>query len=152
MMHDQSGMHDESGMHAAESGHGHEAETPYGVPGTVGAKGRRIEIVLSENDQGMFYAPDHVEVARGSEVRFDLRNEGVLEHEFVIGTAETNRHHAQEMEADPDMTHADPNAARLQPGGTKTLAWRFTEPGTFEYACLIPGHREAGMLGRIVVK
>ncbi|MCF1502515.1 plastocyanin/azurin family copper-binding protein [Afifella sp. H1R] len=145
-------MHGQDGMHGMEAGHGHRAETAYGRPGDGAAEARQIEIVLSESDQGMHYSPDHLALDRGTEVRFVLHNEGALEHEFVIGTAATNEAHAQDMGENPDMAHADPNAARLQPGESTTLSWQFTEPGTFEYACLIPGHREAGMYGKIIVK
>jgi uncharacterized cupredoxin-like copper-binding protein len=50
------------------------------------------------------------------------------------------------------MQHHDANAVRLAPGKDTAILWRFTKAGTFEFACLIPGHYEAGMHGRVVVK
>jgi uncharacterized cupredoxin-like copper-binding protein len=32
------------------------------------------------------------------------------------------------------------------------IVWRFAKPGEFEFACLIPGHRDAGMFGTVDVK
>lgn len=55
------------------------------------------------------------------------------------------------MQKNPDMEHDDPNAVRLQPGDSDQFTWKFTNAGTFEFACLIPGYREAGMLGLAAV-
>jgi uncharacterized cupredoxin-like copper-binding protein len=100
----------------------------------------------------MLFAPNRLEVRRGEQIQFALRNEGEVEHELVIGTVATNLKHAEEMSADPEMAHEDPNAKRLGPKQSGVLRWQFTKAGTFEYACLIPGHREAGMIGTIVVE
>jgi uncharacterized cupredoxin-like copper-binding protein len=56
------------------------------------------------------------------------------------------------MEKNPDMEHDDPNGRRLNPDGSSEIVWRFTKAGTFEFACLIPGHYESGMKGTVVVK
>ena len=50
------------------------------------------------------------------------------------------------------MVHDDPNAKRVAKSASGVLVWHFTDAGAFEFACLIPGHREAGMTGRIVVE
>ena len=73
-------------------------------------------------------------------------------HEFVLATVGENRKHAQLMKKYPNMEHDDPNAKRLTPFTEGEIVWRFTKRGTFEYACLIPGHLEAGMRGTIEVK
>jgi uncharacterized cupredoxin-like copper-binding protein len=69
-----------------------------------------------------------------------------------LATEDANRKHAELMKKFPYMEHADPNALRLSPLGSGAILWKFTRPGTFEYACLIPGHREAGMHGEVIVK
>jgi uncharacterized cupredoxin-like copper-binding protein len=107
---------------------------------------------MRETPTGMAFVPETIEVARGEQVQLLLRNNGHLAHELVIGTAETNQAHAEMMANHPDMAHDDPNARRLRPRTSGVLQWQFTEAGTFEYACLIPGHREAGMVGTIVVR
>jgi uncharacterized cupredoxin-like copper-binding protein len=56
------------------------------------------------------------------------------------------------MKKFPDMEHDDPNAKRLAVGERGELIWKFTKAGEFEFACLIPGHYEAGMHGKIIVK
>jgi len=50
------------------------------------------------------------------------------------------------------MEHTDPNRLSVDPGKTGTLVWQFTRAGTFDFACLQPGHFEAGMRGKIAVK
>ena len=50
------------------------------------------------------------------------------------------------------MEHDDPNGKTLQPKKADEIVWRFTKAGKFEFGCLIPGHREAGMTGTVIVK
>jgi uncharacterized cupredoxin-like copper-binding protein len=51
------------------------------------------------------------------------------------------------------MAHHDsPSAITLKPDASGEILWRFTNAGTFDFSCLLPGHREAGMHGAIVVK
>jgi uncharacterized cupredoxin-like copper-binding protein len=56
------------------------------------------------------------------------------------------------MKNNPQMAHDDPNGVRLAPEKSAEIVWKFTRTGTFEYSCLIPGHRDGGMIGQIVVK
>ena len=74
------------------------------------------------------------------------------DHEFMIATPEENKKHAAQMQKFPDMEHDDPNGKTVKPKQKGELIWRFTKRGTFEFACLIPGHYEAGMFGTVVVK
>jgi len=132
-------------------GHSH-AKFAVGEPGNPKKPARVIQVVMREGDGKMMFIPARVEIKRGEQIRFMLRNSGELEHEFVLGTTEENVKHAKEMMKNPDMEHDDPNARRLKPKKTDELVWRFTKRGTFEYGCLVPGHREAGMTGTIIVK
>lgn len=132
-------------------GHGH-ADFSAGEPGDPKRPAQPIPVDMLEADGKMLFAPDRLEVRRGQQVRFLLRNSGELEHEFVLGTTEENLRHAEEMQASPDMAHDEPNGKRLEPDESGEIVWRFTKAGTFEFACLIPGHREAGMTGLVVVK
>lgn len=135
----------------ADSGHSH-ATFSAGEPGNPGRQARVVQVAMRESDGKMLFVPDRIEVRRGEQIRFVLRNNGELDHEFVLATTEENIKHAKQMNEHPEMGHADPNAKRLAPRKTDEIVWRFTRAGTFEYGCLIPGHREAGMIGTIVVK
>jgi len=69
-----------------------------------------------------------------------------------LASVEDNLKHAEAMKKNPDMEHDDPNAKRIAPRKGGELVWKFSKPGQFEFACLIPGHHEAGMFGTVIVK
>jgi uncharacterized cupredoxin-like copper-binding protein len=134
-------------------GHSHaHSEFSAGEPGDPKKPARIMQVTMNEGDGKMMFIPDRLEVKRGEQVKFVLRNNGELDHEFILASTEENVKHAEEMKKNPEMEHDDPNAKRLQPKKTTEIVWKFTKAGQFEYGCLIPGHREAGMTGTIVVK
>lgn len=136
---------------AGSPGHHHDM-TEFGMPGDPKKPARLVTVTMKEADSKMEFAPSRLEVRKGEQVRFRLVNAGQLDHELVIGTLAGNMKHAQEMMKNPDMEHDDPNAKRLAPGKSGEIVWRFTRAGQFDFSCLIPGHREAGMSGTIIVK
>jgi uncharacterized cupredoxin-like copper-binding protein len=138
-----------SGGHGNNHGHydGHAAAL--GEPGDPKAKARTINIVMSDE---MRFSPETVTVKRGETIRFVVKNAGELRHEMTLGTMEELVEHAAVMEKHPDMEHDDPNAVTVEPGQTKTILWKFTKAGSFDFGCLVPGHMPAGMKGRIVVR
>lgn len=71
---------------------------------------------------------------------------------MVLGTARELREHAALMTKFPEMEHADPNRVSLAPGRAGEIVWQFTRVGTFDFACLQPGHFDAGMRGKIFVR
>ena len=114
---------------------------------------RTVEVTMQETgDAKMLFVPDRVEVKRGEQVKFVLKNVGKVDHEFMLDSPANNAKHKIAMEKNPDMEHDDPNGKRLNPDGSSEIVWRFTKPGTFEFACLMPGHYESGMKGTVVVK
>ena len=135
-----------AGKHAG--GHDDHEATAYGAPGEAAQVSRTIEVQAADS---MRYVPAAITVRRGETVKFVVKNTGSLPHEFVLGNAQSLKEHAEMMRRHPDMEHEDPNMAKLAPGGTGTLIWKFSRAGTVEFACLIPGHYEAGMRGRIRV-
>lgn len=134
------------------AGHSHGDDTAYGKPGDPKKPARIVSVAMSEKDGKMAFIPDRIEVRRGEQVKFALRNNGELDHELVLATLEENLKHAIEMQKNPDMEHDDPNAKRLAPKKTGEIVWQFTKAGEFDFSCLIPGHREAGMTGKVIVK
>lgn len=109
---------------------------------------RTIQIDMRDT---MRFVPDVVNVRRGETVRFVVTNSGAQLHEMVVGTAEELKAHAEMMRKHPDMVHADANMTHVRPGAKGEIVWQFTHPGAFQFACLIPGHVEAGMVGKVVV-
>jgi uncharacterized cupredoxin-like copper-binding protein len=134
------------------SAHEEHATFSAGEPGNPKKPARVVLVTMREGDGKMIFVPDKVEVKKGEQIRFVLRNSGALEHEFVLATAEENARHAEQMKKNPDMEHDDPNGKRLKPKGTAEIVWKFTKAGEFQFGCLIPGHTEAGMVGTVVVK
>jgi uncharacterized cupredoxin-like copper-binding protein len=123
-----------------------------GEPGDPKKPFRTVEVSMHEGDGTMGYTPAKLEVRRNEQVKFIIRNVGALTHEFVLADTAANLKHAALMQKYPDMEHDDPNAKTVQSSAKAEILWRFTKRGTFEFACLIPGHREAGMIGYVTVK
>lgn len=123
-----------------------------GVPGNAKKPAHTVTVVMTDGDGTMKFTPDRLDVKKGEQVRFIIENKGALKHEFTLASVKDNDKHAEMMKKFPDMEHDDPNAKSVDPGKTAEIVWRFTKVGTFEFACLIPGHREAGMHGSITVK
>ena len=123
-----------------------------GAPGDAKRLQRAVEVTATDADGRMLFTPDRLDVAKGEQIRFTIRNAGALTHEFVIGAKADNAAHARLMAAMPEMKHNDPNAVTIPAGASATLIWRFSKAGAFEFACLIPGHYESGMHGVVNVK
>jgi len=131
---------------------GHEKKMAVGQPGDAAAATRTIEITMMEKDDGsMVFEPVMLNIKKGETVRFQLTNKGETDHEFVMDDHKSNQKHKKAMEKYPDMEHADANAIRLESGKSGEIVWTFSNSGKFEFACLIPGHYEAGMRGDLTV-
>lgn len=156
----------------ASVGHG---KDDIGQPGTAAEVTRTVEVKMGD----IFFASKNINVKPGETVRFVLRNEGSLLHEFNIGNAAAHAAHQKEMAAmfqngtlTPTghgqamanmehgsggmkmvgMEHNDPNSILIEPGATKELIWTFSKSTGLEYACNMPGHYQSGMVGQFDVK
>lgn len=131
---------------------GHGGEMAIGQPGDSGEVDRVVEVSMMETDDGqMVFEPAELSFEEGETVRLDITNSGDLAHEFVLDSNKEIMEHKALMEEFPEMEHDDPNAIRLQPGESGEIVWNFANEGTFAFACLIPGHYQAGMHGPVVV-
>jgi len=101
---------------------------------------------------GAHFPSGDIVVKRGETIRFVVRNDGKIMHEMVIGTPKELKEHAELMRKFPGMEHDEPYMAHVAPGKREEIVWQFTRAGEFNYACLIPGHLEAGMVGKVTVK
>jgi uncharacterized cupredoxin-like copper-binding protein len=119
-----------------------------GEPGDPKQPSRDIVVEMSEMD----YLPSRIEVKRGEQIRFIVRNVGTEDHEFLLASTLDNLEHAAAMRKNPRMAHHEPNGLKLARKQSGEILWKFTKAGTFEYSCLIPNHREYGMTGKVVVK
>jgi uncharacterized cupredoxin-like copper-binding protein len=99
----------------------------------------------------MRFSPSHFSVKKGETLRLRVVNKGLLMHEMVLGTRASLDEHAQMMLKYPGMEHAEPYMAHVAAGQTEDMVWSFNRAGDFDFACLIAGHYQAGMTGRITV-
>jgi uncharacterized cupredoxin-like copper-binding protein len=137
-----------SGSHAG----GHGEAMAVGEPGDKAKVTQTIRVTMKETEDGrMIFTPANFKVRQGQTIRFTIRNEGELDHEFVLDQEDKVMEHKALMEKFPDMEHDDPNAIRLAPGKTGEIVWRFTNDGVFKVACLVPGHYDAGMHADVTV-
>ena len=133
------------GGHAEDGGHAQAV----GKPGDLNKLSRTIQVLMSDD---MKFTPAKVNVQRGETIKFALRNAGAIKHEMIIGSMAELKEHAEMMRKMPGMEHDEPNQVTLDPGKTGELVWQFTNSGTVDFACLQPGHFEAGMMGKVSVK
>lgn len=138
-----------AGIAIAHGDDKHDVHAAFGQPGNPAAVSRSIAIDMQDS---MRYAPAMINVKRGETIRFVVKNSGVVKHEFVLGTIKELNEHAALMKKFPEMEHEDPNQLGVDPGKTGELIWQFTKSGKFDFACLQPGHYEAGMHGQVAVR
>ncbi len=120
----------------------------WGIAGEAKDAKRSVAVGMADN---MRFTPDRIDVRQGETVKFAARNTGKVMHEFVIGTKAENTKHAEMMVKFPTMEHDEPYMAHVPPGKTGEIVWTFNRAGEFEFACLIAGHYQAGMVGTITV-
>ena len=123
-------------------------ETPFGRAADPRKAKRTVRVAMTDE---MRFQPVEVTVKRGDVVRFVPVNKGKVLHEMVLGTMDDLKAHAELMKKHPGMEHDEPHMAHVAPGKSGEIGWRFTQAGEFYYGCLIPGHFEAGMLGKVRV-
>ena len=127
----------------------HDEHSGFGRAADAAKPTRSIAIDMSDR---MRFTPAEVSVRKGEVVRFVVTNSGKLMHEFILGTLPELKEHAQLMQKHAGMTHDAQHMAHVVPGKSRTLTWQFTQSGEFYYGCLVPGHFEGGMVGKIVVR
>jgi uncharacterized cupredoxin-like copper-binding protein len=123
-------------------------EKNFGKQGYPGKITRTVNVDMSDR---MRFTPDSLNVRQGDTIRFIVKNSGKVMHEFVLGTLPELKEHAELMKKHPNMEHDEPYMAHVSPGKTETIVWQFTKAGAFHFGCLLPGHFEAGMVGKINV-
>ena len=134
-------------MAAGNHAGGHESDA-IGKPGVAAKASRTVQIDMTD---AMRYSPASVSVKQGETVRFVVKNSGKLKHEMVLGTEKELMEHYEVMKKNPEMEHADENMVTVAPGKSGEIVWQFTRAGKIDFACLQPGHYDAGMKGAVNV-
>ncbi|WP_249661650.1 cupredoxin family protein, partial [Variovorax sp. PCZ-1] len=134
--------------HSKKAGPVKKEQKPWGIAGDEKDIKRTVAVSMGDN---MRFTPGNIEVKQGETIRFNVRNDGKIMHEFVIGTKKDLDEHAAQMIKFPTMEHDEPYMAHVAAGKTGSIVWNFNRPGDFDFACLIAGHYQAGMVGKIKV-
>lgn len=120
----------------------------WGIAGDARQDRWTVELAMADT---MRFSRNKIDVRQGETVRIVLRNQGQILHEFVIGTKRELEEHAALMVKFPNMEHDEPYMAHVPPGNSGEIVWTFNRPGEFDFACLVAGHYQAGMVGKINV-
>ena len=123
-------------------------QKPWGIAAAPDSVMRTIEVTM---DDRMRFSPEAIAVRAGEQIRFRVHNTGKIQHEMVLGSREELIAHAKLMQRFPNMEHEEPYMVHVAPGASAEMYWTFNRSGSFEFACLLPGHFEAGMTGSLVV-
>lgn len=154
--------------HGDDHGHGHGDASEIGAAGDPDKVTTTINVVMYDN----YYEPEEIDIKEGETVRFIIKNDGDLVHEFNIATAAMHAAHGPEMAMmmdhgvlEPDRInweaakamqasmghgmHEEANSVLLEPGQSAEVIWAFPDHVELEFACNIPGHYDSGMMGEI---
>ncbi|MCW8165773.1 hypothetical protein D8B22_08145 [Verminephrobacter aporrectodeae subsp. tuberculatae] len=140
--------HGDAAHHGAHAPALKKVQKAWGIAGDARAVVRTIRIRMTDD---MRFTPDRIEVREGETLRLRAENKGQVQHEIVIGTAHGLEQHAEMMQKNAAMEHGEPHMAHVSAGRKGDIVWTFNRPGSFAFACLVPGHAQAGMIGSITV-
>jgi len=133
-----------AGNHAG----GHADSDAIGKPGKATNVKRTVKVEMLDT---MRFNPQSITVKQGETIKFIVKNPGKVKHEMVLGTEKELKEHAEVMKKNPEMEHDDANQITVQPGKSGEIIWQFTKAGKVNFACLQPGHYDAGMAGTVTV-
>jgi len=110
---------------------------------------RTIEVAMTDD---LRYDPDELIVRAGETVRFLVRNEGTMVHEFLIGTPEDQARFEEEMVAGHGGGHGDEVGVTVDPGDMVEFTYTFGAEGDLLVGCHQPGHYAGGMVANLTVE
>jgi uncharacterized cupredoxin-like copper-binding protein len=114
----------------------------WGSSGQAGPKPQAVEIVAGAPPNEFAFAPREITVTARQPVQLTLVNRGAVEHDLVID--------ALRLSVPPKGR--DPATHVLAPGKSVTVTFTPARAGRFEFWCTVPGHKEVGMKGVLIVK
>lgn len=126
---------------------GHD-DSAIGKAGIASRVNRTISVDMADN---MRYTPSEIQVKKGETIRFVVKNSGKVKHELSLGSEKELMAHLEQMKKFPEMEHDEPSKVTVTPGAQGEIIWQFTKSGSVNFACLMPGHYEAGMKGQVKV-
>ena len=131
-----------------QAGPAEKAQQDWGIAADRRPGLRTLQFTMADS---MRFTPDKLVVRQGETLRLVIRNQGAMLHEFVLGTRQALDAHAALMLRFPSMEHSEPYMAHVGPGQAGEIVWTFNRAGQFDFACLVAGHYQAGMVGQVSV-
>ena len=125
--------------------HNHEQQDTHNTVSETQKDTQEVVIETSE----MSYLPQEVVVEKDMLITFELKNSDQIEHDIEIRgvsfsmVSESSHHHG----GGENVLHL-----HAEPQKTSEMTLSMNEVGTYEFYCTIPGHKENGMVGKLVVK
>lgn len=158
-----------AGLSQADTAH----PLSFGEPAPAEKATRTVEVRLKD----IAFEPGSLTVKAGETVRFVLINQGQLPHEFNLGDKAMHAEHQKQMLAmqgklfntaahvdgmehgamsghgeGADHGHHGGNTVLVMPGQRAELTWTFSASAPIEFACNVPGHYQAGMVGPLTIE
>ena len=111
------------------------------------------ELTLDATD--FAYSPLSITVPANEPVLLTLKNSGNLEHDFVIEKIAVKTKVIQDSGSDAHHAHGAEENYDLhfsaEVGEASVIQFTVSEPGTYQFFCSVAGHKEAGMVGELIV-
>jgi uncharacterized cupredoxin-like copper-binding protein len=130
-------------------GHGGGGVTAIGKPGDSSKVSRTVTLEVGD---GLPFTPPTITVKRGETIRFIVKNSGNVKHEMVLGTESQLRELYHTRMQAPEKELVSPSGITVDAGKSGEIIWEFTKFGTVSFACLLPGHFDAGERGTVIVQ
>jgi uncharacterized cupredoxin-like copper-binding protein len=113
--------------------------------GAAAAAEQRVELVMRHSR----FAPAEIEARAGVPLRIVLRNVDPIDHEWIVGEADTHERHR----TGTDPVHASlPTEVTVPAFSVRETVVVFDRPGTVRFICHLPGHEAYGMVGTLRVR
>lgn len=104
-----------------------------GMVGQAAPRPPVVHLAAGTAQNEFAFVPKEITVAAGQPVTLTLANKGKIQHDLGI----------EALKVKFDL---------VDPGKSASVTFTPARKGSYEFVCIIPGHKEAGMKGVLIVK
>ena len=119
-----------------------------------GGESVKAEVTIDIKAENMRFVPDQIQVPAGKTVMIRMQNMDANQHDLeVVGLTAEIIDRTGMKDDGMDMAGGMQGTINLHSAakGKASVTFRTDQPGTYEIYCTLPGHKESGMVGRLVV-